>query len=92
MAPTLLADDIGPGGTAFFVVLALIVAVIVICWAMYGSLRRLKKSVADGAFGQAERKADADAAGIDLTAAEAATRDPAGSTTPDPAGRDDAGV
>ena len=87
MSQILLADDIGPGGTAFFIVLALIAAVIVIFWAMFGSLRRLKQSVARGAFGEAARQADEDAesAAIDLSKADrAAIRDPAG--------RDDAGV
>ncbi len=84
MAPILLADNIGPGGTAFFIVLALIVAALVIFWAMFGSLRRLKQSVARGAFGETEQQAEADAA--------AATRAAGGSATRDPGGRGGAGA
>jgi hypothetical protein len=45
-----LADSVGPGGTAAIVVFALILAVVVIILAMLGSLKRLRQSVSKGTF------------------------------------------
>lgn len=49
-----LADSIGPGGTAAIVVLVLVIACVVIILAMLGSLKRLKQSVSKGTFQQAQ--------------------------------------
>jgi hypothetical protein len=77
MAHLVLADDIGPGGTAFFIVLALIGAALVIFWAMFGSLRRLKKSVASGDFGTQHEARD-EPVGAESPAEPAATPDQGG--------------
>lgn len=58
---TVASDQLGAGGTAFAVVLALIIAMVFIFWAMIRSFRRLRNSVATGSFGHAEPDADAPA-------------------------------
>lgn len=49
-----LADSVGPGGTAAIVVFVLILATIVIFVGLLGSLKRLKQSVSKGTFNQAQ--------------------------------------
>jgi hypothetical protein len=85
MAASPLAAGVGPGGTGFLVVVLLIVAVIVIFVAMAGSLKRLRRSVARGAFDQPGESAgtaaapDGEAAGRTQASAEhGVTRDPEG--------------
>lgn len=51
---TVAAGQLGAGGTAFAVVLALIIAMTLIFWAMIRSFRRLRQSVASGTFGHPE--------------------------------------
>jgi hypothetical protein len=51
---TLATEQLGAGGTAFAVVLALIIAMTFIFWAMIRSFRRLRQSVASGTFGHPE--------------------------------------
>jgi hypothetical protein len=48
---TVAAEQLGAGGTAFAVVLALIIAMTFIFWAMIRSFKRLRKSVDTGTFG-----------------------------------------
>lgn len=82
MAPILLADNVGPGGTAFLIVLALIAVTIGIFFAMFGSLKRLKKSVADGKFGPQSdgtgAQAGSDSGAEDEVAADTAIPDQGG--------------
>jgi hypothetical protein len=94
-----LADNVGPGGTAFLIVLALIAVTIGIFFALFGSLRRLRQSVADGKFGpQPGDPTPEDDDGPANAAPPAA--EPAGDTavadpatvTPDPGGRGGAGA
>jgi hypothetical protein len=51
---TSAATELGAGGTAFGVVLVLIIAMVLIFWAMIRSFRRLRQSVAAGTFGHPE--------------------------------------
>jgi predicted lipid-binding transport protein (Tim44 family) len=51
---TVAAKELGAGGTAFGVVLLLIIAMALIFWAMIRSFRRLRQSVAAGTFGHPE--------------------------------------
>jgi hypothetical protein len=48
---TVAAEQLGAGGTAFAVVLALIIAMTFIFWAMIRSFKRLRQSVDTGTFG-----------------------------------------
>jgi hypothetical protein len=94
-----LADNVGPGGTAFLIVLALIAVTIGIFFALYGSLRRLRQSVADGKFGPQPGATTPEDDDVSKTAApppgepaaDKAVPDPA-AITPDPGGRGGAGV
>jgi hypothetical protein len=94
-----LADNVGPGGTAFLIVLALIAVTIGIFFALFGSLRRLRQSVADGKFGpQPGDPSPEDDDGPNSAAppaaepvGDAAVADPA-AVTPDPGGRGGAGA
>ena len=45
------SQDLGAGGTAFLIVLVLIVAMAFVFWAMIHSFRRLRQSVDSGTFG-----------------------------------------
>jgi hypothetical protein len=78
MAPILLADNVGPGGTAFLIVLALIAVTIGIFFALTGSLRRLKQSVADGKFGPQPGDTTPEGESKDEPVADAAIPDPGG--------------
>ncbi len=49
---TVAAATMGAGALGFVLVLLLIVAVAGLMWAMAGSLRRLRKRVSSGEFGQ----------------------------------------
>jgi hypothetical protein len=49
-----LADSVGPGGTAAIVVFVLILATIAIFVGLLGSLKRLKQSVSKGTFNEAQ--------------------------------------
>jgi hypothetical protein len=98
MAASPLAAGVGPGGAGFLVVVVLIVAVVAILVAMAGSLRRLRQSVAKGAFGQpgessgtaAGREGDAAAAeGAPASRTEASADN---AVTRDPGDRDGAGA
>ncbi len=89
MPQILLADNVGPGGTAFLIVLALIAVTIGIFFALFGSLKRLKQSVAAGKFGPQPGDADSDADGA---GPEAAAEPDAGAAIPDQGGRGGAGV
>jgi hypothetical protein len=83
-APRILADSVGPGGTAALVVLVLIIASVGIFVAFVGSLRRLRGNVRRGTFqGAPSAKAkDQD---------DAADPEPE-TATPDPKGRGAAGA
>jgi hypothetical protein len=94
-----LADNVGPGGTAFLIVLALIAVTIGIFFALFGSLRRLRQSVADGKFGPQPGDPTPEDDDGPATAGPPAA-EPAGDTaepdpatvTPDPGGRGGAGA
>lgn len=78
VASRVLADSVGPGGTAALVVLVLIVASVGIFVAFIGSLRRLRGNVKRGTFqGQSKPAAEApdDA---EPAAPETVTPDPKG--------------
>jgi hypothetical protein len=77
----ILADSVGPGGTAAIVVFVLILACVVIILAMLGSLKRLKQSVNRGTFNRPQEAHRA-------KAQQARGQDP---VTPDP-GRDGEGA
>jgi len=49
---TVAAPQMGAGALGFVLVLLLIVAVAGLMWAMAGSLRRMRKRVSSGEFGQ----------------------------------------
>ncbi len=87
-----LADKVGPGGTAALVVFVLIIACIAIFLALVGSLRRLRQRVSDGTFnaqGQSHAGKSGAAASAEATRAKSTrakstrakdvvTRDPGG--------------
>jgi hypothetical protein len=79
----LASDDIGPGGAGFLVVILLIVAAALIFWAMSGSLKRLRKRVERGTFGQQQETEQAKQAESRATEDES---DPAGGLRSDPGG------
>jgi hypothetical protein len=64
------AKQLGAGGTAFAVVVVLIIAMALIFWAMIRSFRRLRQSVATGTFGHSD-EAQPSAAGADPAKADA---------------------
>jgi hypothetical protein len=57
------SQELGAGGTAFAVVLVLIIAMTLIFWAMIRSFRRLRQSVSTGTFGHPD---DADQSPSDV--------------------------
>ncbi|MCW2548973.1 MAG: hypothetical protein JWN96_3433 [Mycobacterium sp.] len=67
---TVAAKELGAGGTAFGVVLVLIIAMALIFWAMIRSFRRLRQSVAAGTFGHPD-DADQPPSAADPAKAEA---------------------
>jgi hypothetical protein len=85
----LASDDIGPGGAGFLVVILLIVAAALIFWAMSGSLKRLRKSVERGTFGQPREVEQAKPAESRAIEDES---DPAAGVRSDPGGPGDAGA
>lgn len=81
-APVVLADSVGPGGTAALVVLILIIACVGIFFAFVGSLRRLRGNVSKGLF-QGQQRRDATSAAADDSSD---TSHAEGAVTPDPKG------
>lgn len=81
-APQLLADKVGPGGTAALVVLLLIIASVGIFVALIGSLRRLRGNVSKGTFNHDGTSKSDGADSSDGSApggpGEPVTRDPGG--------------
>jgi len=49
-ANVLAADDVGPGGTGFLVVVLLIVVVVALIFALRHSLKSLRRNVDNGTF------------------------------------------
>jgi hypothetical protein len=82
-APRVLADSVGPGGTAALVVLVLIVACVGIFFAFIGSLKRLRKNVKLGTFNTESHTATAES----TADAEANPAEANETVTPDPKGR-----
>ena len=85
VASTVLADSVGPGGTAAIVVFVLIIACVGIFIAFLGSIRRLRENTTNGTFKTQGKPSAADAgAAAEALKAErpedAATRDPGGQT------------
>jgi hypothetical protein len=68
---TVASEQLGAGGTAFAVVLVLIIAMCFIFWAMIRSFRRLRQSVDTGTFGHPEGTQPP----VDAQAKEAVTHD-----------------
>jgi hypothetical protein len=79
-----LADSVGPGGTAALVVFILIIACVGIFVAFLGSQKRLRRNVSNGVFKTSDPRAPKD------RAAKAAA--PKETVTPDPGDRPAAGA
>jgi hypothetical protein len=71
-----LADSVGPGGTAALVVFILIIACVVIFVAFLGSQKRLRRNVSNGVFKTYDPRASKDASPKAATAKETLTPDP----------------
>jgi hypothetical protein len=72
-ANVVLADSVGPGGTAALVVFILIIACVGIFVAFLGSQKRLRQNVDKGIFKTHDPRAPKDA---NAAATETVTRDP----------------
>jgi hypothetical protein len=83
-APTVLADSVGPGGTAALVVFILIIACVGLFVAFLGSQKRLRQNVDKGIFKTHDPRAAKDAA------AQASA--PKTTVTPDPGDQPGEGV
>jgi hypothetical protein len=71
-----LADSVGPGGTAALVVFILIIACVGIFVAFLGSQKRLRQNVSKGVFKTYDPRAPKDAAAKAAAAQETVTPDP----------------
>ncbi len=79
LASPVLADSVGPGGTAALVMLVLIIACVGIFFAFTGSLKRLRGNVAKGTFNTEQDSPKKDAKTAESTPVErAVTQDPKG--------------
>jgi hypothetical protein len=89
VASPVLADSVGPGGTAAIVVFVLIIACVGIFIAFLGSIRRLRENTSNGTFKTQSKSPAADAG----AAAEALKAErPEDSVTRDPGGPSGAGA
>ena len=71
-----LADSVGPGGTAALVVFILIIACVGIFVAFLGSQKRLRRNVSNGVFKTFDPRAPKDSAAHDAAPKETVTPDP----------------
>ena len=81
MSPApVLADSVGPGGTAAIVVFVLILACLVIFVGFLGSLKRLRRNASNGTFNIREQEENSQAASATKPARadDPVTRDPGG--------------
>jgi hypothetical protein len=75
-ASIVLADSVGPGGTAAIVVFILIVATVGIFVAFLGSQKRLRQNVSKGTFNTQDHRLPKDASAQAAAPKDAVTPDP----------------
>ncbi len=75
-ASPVLADSVGPGGTAAIVVFVLIIACVGLFLAFIGSQKRLRQNVSRGTFNTADKRLKEDASAPSTRSKDPVSPDP----------------